>query len=57
MKTGTASSILIQLTIAVGVLVLLRQVVYQMLPDADFLPYVIISLLSILAYMAKSRFK
>ena len=56
-KTGTASSILIQLTIAVGVLVLLWQVVHQMLPDADLLPYVIISLLSILAYMAKSRFK
>jgi hypothetical protein len=57
MKTGTGSSILIQLTIAVGVLVLLWQIIHQMLPGAALLPYVIISLLSILTYMAKSRFK
>gem|GEM_PF-6557513 len=57
LKKGTSSSILIQLTIAVGVLVLISQIVRHMLPSATLLTYVVISLLSVLAYMVKSRFK
>lgn len=56
-KTVISSNTLIQLIIAVGVLVLLWQIIHQMLPSATLLPYVIVSLLSILAYIAKSRFK
>ena len=57
LKKGTSSNILIQLTIAVGVLVLISQIVRHMLPSATLLTYVVISLLSVLAYMVKSRFK
>jgi Na+/citrate or Na+/malate symporter len=57
MKTSISSNTIIQLIIAVGVLVLLWQVIHQMLPSATLLPYVVVSLLSILAFMAKSRFK
>ena len=57
MKTSTSSNTMIQLIIAVGVLVLLWQVIRQMLPNAALLPYVIVSLMSILAYIAKSRFQ
>ncbi len=57
LKNVITGNILIQLIIAVGVLVLLWQVIRQLLPSATLLPYVIVTLLSILAYMAKSRFK
>lgn len=57
MRPRTNTSNYIQLILVIGVLLLLWQLLRQLLPTADVLPYIMISLLSILTFIVKSRFK
>lgn len=57
MKSRANASGAVQVSLAIGVMLLLALVLRQVLPTTNLVPYVVVSLISILAYIVKSRFQ